>query len=159
MQALRALAAVMDQRVGQLEAAGITGEALIERMLGHLPDLQQVWAGADDQQLAMLCQDYPGFYQYASLTAKTSALVCVPHNQPCGVGWRRVRGIVRASARTVRPQRLCRSENEARDLRPTAFWKHVQGVLAARNGHARGRSIADAGLSVLLTIDKETGID
>lgn len=67
MQALRALAAVMDQRLRQLEAAGITGEALIERMLGHLPDLQQVWAGADDQQLAMLCQDYPGFYQYASL--------------------------------------------------------------------------------------------
>lgn len=67
MQALRALAAVMDHRVRQLEAAGITGDALIERMVGHLPELQQIWAGADDQQLAMLCQDYPGFYQYASL--------------------------------------------------------------------------------------------
>jgi hypothetical protein len=67
MQALRALAAVMDQRVAQLEAAGISGDALIERMVGHLPDLQQIWMGADEQQLAMLCQDYPGFYQYASL--------------------------------------------------------------------------------------------
>ena len=67
MQALRALAAVMDQRVRQFEAVGITGDALIERMVGHLPDLQQIWVGADDQQLAMLCQDYPGFYQYASL--------------------------------------------------------------------------------------------
>jgi hypothetical protein len=67
MQALRALAAVMDQRVSQLEAAGISGDALIERMVGHLPDLQQIWVGADEQQLAMLCQDYPGFYQYASL--------------------------------------------------------------------------------------------
>ena len=67
MQVLRALAAAMDQRVCQLEAMGITGDALIERMAGHLPDLQRIWVGADDQQLAMLCQDYPGFYQYASL--------------------------------------------------------------------------------------------
>jgi hypothetical protein len=67
MQALRALAAAMDQRVCQLEAVGMTGDALIERMAGHVPDLQRIWVGADDQQLAMLCQDYPGFYHYASL--------------------------------------------------------------------------------------------
>lgn len=67
MRDFRSMAATMDQRVRQLAAEGIMGRELIHRMLGHLPDLQRIWVGASDRQLALLCQDYPGFYQYASL--------------------------------------------------------------------------------------------
>jgi uncharacterized protein YecT (DUF1311 family) len=57
----------MDTRIRQLEADGVEGLALIPRMAGHLPDLHRIWTGTSDKQLAMLCQDYPGFYRYASL--------------------------------------------------------------------------------------------
>lgn len=57
----------MDQRVSQLAKEGVDGGELIHRMLGHLPDLQKIWEGASDEQLARLCDDYPGFYRYASL--------------------------------------------------------------------------------------------
>ncbi|TDF53378.1 transposase [Cupriavidus sp. L7L] len=67
MQDFRRIAGAMDQRVRQLSAEGVTGRELIHRMAGHMPDLQRVWVGASDQQLAELCQDYPGFYHYASL--------------------------------------------------------------------------------------------
>jgi hypothetical protein len=65
MQDFRRMAAAIDQRACQLMAEGVTGRELIHRMVGHMPDLQRIWVGANDQQLAMLCQDYPGFYQYA----------------------------------------------------------------------------------------------
>lgn len=67
MQDFCRLAAAMDQRVRQLANEGIAGRGLIDRMAGHLPDLQRIWEGASYQQLAMLCQDYPGFYQYANV--------------------------------------------------------------------------------------------
>ncbi len=43
------------------------GNFLLSGMVRHMPDLQRIWTGATDQQLATLCQDYPGFYEYASL--------------------------------------------------------------------------------------------
>ncbi|MBA3992556.1 MAG: transposase [Cyanobacteria bacterium DS2.3.42] len=67
MQDFRRMAAAMDQRARQLMAEGVMGPELIHRMVGHMPELQRIWVGANDQQLAMLCQDYPGFYEYASL--------------------------------------------------------------------------------------------
>lgn len=63
----RTLAAAMDQRVRQLAAKGVSGSELLYQMVGHLPDLQKIWDGTNDRQLATLCEDYPGFYQYASL--------------------------------------------------------------------------------------------
>ena len=57
----------MDQRVRQLAAEGVKGGELLNRMVGHLPDLQRIWLGTNDRQLATLCNDYPGFYEYASL--------------------------------------------------------------------------------------------
>ncbi len=54
------MAAAIDQRVGQLAVKGVTGGELLNGMVGHLPDLQRIWVGADDRQLAILCQDYPG---------------------------------------------------------------------------------------------------
>lgn len=67
MQDFRRMAAAMDQRARQLMKEGVTGRELIHRMVGHMPDLQRIWVGANDQQLATLCEDYPGFYRYASL--------------------------------------------------------------------------------------------
>lgn len=67
MSNYRRLAQVMDQRVNQLAREGVEGGELIHRMLGHLPDLQKIWEGASDEQLARLCDEYPGFYHYASL--------------------------------------------------------------------------------------------
>lgn len=67
MKDFRTMAAAMDQRARQLMDEGVVGGELIHRMVGHMPDLQRIWTSASDQQLAILCQDYPGFYQYASL--------------------------------------------------------------------------------------------
>lgn len=67
MQDFRKMAAAMDQSVRQLAANGVKGAELLNRMVGHLPDLQRIWVGANDRQLATLCQEYPGFYEYASL--------------------------------------------------------------------------------------------
>ncbi len=67
MTNFRSMAAAMDQRVRQLAAKGVSGSELLYQMVGHLPDLQKIWDGTNDRQLATLCEDYPGFYQYASL--------------------------------------------------------------------------------------------
>jgi hypothetical protein len=72
MEDFRRMAAGIDQHVGQLAAKGVTGGELLYRMAGHLPDLQRIWVGTDDRQLAILCQDYRGFYEYASLMEEAS---------------------------------------------------------------------------------------
>lgn len=63
----RKMAQAMDQRACELMKEGVTGPELIYRMVGHLPELKQIWVGTTDEQLAELCGEYPGFYQYASL--------------------------------------------------------------------------------------------
>jgi hypothetical protein len=67
MQEFRRMAAAMDLRIQQLTAEGVHGLAVIERMVGHLPDLHRIWVGTSDHQLATLCNDFPGFSRYASL--------------------------------------------------------------------------------------------
>jgi hypothetical protein len=72
MNDYRKMAAAMDLRVRQLAAEGVPGPAVIERMVGHLPDLQRIWTSAPDEQLAMLCREYPGFYRYATLVEEAA---------------------------------------------------------------------------------------
>ena len=36
----------MDLDIQHLAREGVHGPAMIERMVGHLPDLQQIWTGA-----------------------------------------------------------------------------------------------------------------
>jgi len=55
MQEFRRMAAAMDLRIQQLTAEGVHGLAVIERMVGHLPDLHRIWVGTSDHQLATLC--------------------------------------------------------------------------------------------------------
>lgn len=67
MSEYRRLAAGMDLRMEQLAAEGVPASAVIDRMTGHLPDLHRIWTSVTDDQLAMLCREYPGFYRYAAL--------------------------------------------------------------------------------------------
>ena len=67
MSECRRLAAGMDLRMEQLAAEGVPVSTMIDRMAGHLPDLQRIWTSTSDDQLAMLCREYPGFHRYASL--------------------------------------------------------------------------------------------
>ena len=57
----------------QLQAEGIRGPALINRMVVHIPNLQRIWEGTSDSQLAALCDEFPGFYAYAQLMEDTAA--------------------------------------------------------------------------------------
>ena len=61
------IAAGIDRRVRQLEAIGIGGDALLERMVGHVLDLQRLWSTVSDESLAFLCREYPGLYRYGML--------------------------------------------------------------------------------------------
>lgn len=61
------IAAAIDQRVRQLEAMGIGGADLLERMVGHILDLQRLWSTMSDESLALLCREYPGLYRYGML--------------------------------------------------------------------------------------------
>lgn len=64
------IAAAIDQRMCQLEAMGIGGAVLLDRMIGHVPDLQRLWSTTSDDLLASLCRTYPGLYRYGMLVEK-----------------------------------------------------------------------------------------
>ena len=61
------IAAAIDQRMCQLEATGIGGAALLERMVGHVLDLERLWSTTSDELLITLCRTYPGLYRYGML--------------------------------------------------------------------------------------------
>jgi hypothetical protein len=58
---------MMDLRMAQLVAEGVPVSAVLDRMAGHLPDLHRMWTATTDDQLVMLCREYPGFHRYAAL--------------------------------------------------------------------------------------------
>lgn len=68
----RRLAAAIDQRIQQLDADGIRGPAVIDPMLPYLPDLQRIWKGTADAQLQHLCDEFPGFYEYAQVMERAA---------------------------------------------------------------------------------------
>jgi hypothetical protein len=73
IRAYRELAAAMDLRMRQLAEQGVPTQAVIGRMAGHLVDLQKIWTTTTDEQLAMLCGEYPGFHQFAMLMEEGAA--------------------------------------------------------------------------------------
>jgi hypothetical protein len=73
LRACRELAAGMDLRMRQLAEEGVPTQAIIGRMTGHLVDLQKIWTSTTDEQLAMLCGEYPAFYQFAALMEEAAA--------------------------------------------------------------------------------------
>jgi hypothetical protein len=73
MPEFRRLAAQMDQHMQQLAAQGLTdAPAIIDRMMGYLPDLHRIWVGTTDAQLMALSNEFPGFYRYASIMEEAS---------------------------------------------------------------------------------------
>lgn len=66
MNEFRRMATRIDQQMQQLASEGVVeAPAVINRMMGHVPDLHRIWVGTSDQQLMALSREYPGFYRYA----------------------------------------------------------------------------------------------
>lgn len=69
----RRLAAKLDQHMQQLSAQGVNdAHAIINRMMGYVPDLHKIWTETSDDQLIALSNEYPGFYRYALIMEKAS---------------------------------------------------------------------------------------
>ena len=57
----------MDQHMQQLDAQGVNdAPAIINRMMGYVPDLHNIWLGPSDDQLIALSNDLPGVDRYPS---------------------------------------------------------------------------------------------
>ena len=73
MNEFRRLAAKMDQHMQQLAAQGVSdAPAIINRMMGYVPDLHKIWIGTADDQLIALSNEFPGFYRYALIMEEAS---------------------------------------------------------------------------------------
>ena len=69
----RRLAAKMDRHMQQLSAQGVhEAPAIVDRMMGYLPDLHKIWVGTSDDQLMALSNEFPGFYRYALIMEEAS---------------------------------------------------------------------------------------
>jgi hypothetical protein len=77
MKNSRDIAAAIDLRVRQLAVHRLSDSALIDQMVGYMGDLQRLWTLTTDQELAALCDEFPGFVRYATLMESVSeALRC-----------------------------------------------------------------------------------
>ncbi|WP_366068051.1 transposase [uncultured Aquitalea sp.] len=73
MNEFRRQAAKLDQHMQQLAAQGVSEpHAIINRMMGYVPDLHKIWVGTSDQQLMVLSREFPGFYRYARIMEEVS---------------------------------------------------------------------------------------
>jgi len=73
MNEFRRLAAKMDQHMQQLAAQGVNdAPAIINRMMGYVPDLHKIWVGTANDQLIALSSEFPGFYRYALIMEEAS---------------------------------------------------------------------------------------
>jgi hypothetical protein len=73
MNEFRQLAAKMDQHMQQLSAQGVNdAHAIINRMMGYVPDLHKLWVGTSGDQLIALSNEFPGFYRYALIMEEAS---------------------------------------------------------------------------------------
>src|SRR5271165_6767759 len=62
MNEFRRLAAKIDQHMQQLSAQGVNDpDAIINRMMGYVPDLHKIWVRTSDDQLIALSNEFPGF--------------------------------------------------------------------------------------------------
>jgi hypothetical protein len=81
MNEFRRLAAKIDQHMQQLSAQGVNDpHAIINRMIGYVPDLHKIWVRTSDDQLIALSNEFPGFYRYALI------MECVRKSGVGGVG-------------------------------------------------------------------------
>jgi hypothetical protein len=66
------IAAAIDLRVRQLAVHRLSDSALVDHMVGYMADLQCLWTSTSDEELAELCDAYPGFMRYATLMENMS---------------------------------------------------------------------------------------
>jgi hypothetical protein len=62
----------MDLRMRQLTDEGMPRSAIIDHMTAYVGDLGKIWNGTNNEELAALCNEYPGFYAYADLMEKAA---------------------------------------------------------------------------------------
>jgi hypothetical protein len=73
MNEFRRLAAKMDQHMQQLSVQGVNdAHAIINRMMGYVPDLHKIWVETSNDQLIALSNEYPGFYRYVLIMEEAS---------------------------------------------------------------------------------------
>lgn len=73
MNEFRRLAAKIDQHMQQLSAQGVDdAHAIIDRMMGNVPDLHKIWVGTSNVQLIALSNEFSGFYRYALIMEEAS---------------------------------------------------------------------------------------
>lgn len=73
MNEFRRLAAKIDQHMRQLAVQSVSEvHAIINRMMGYVPDLHKIWVDTSDQQLMALSHEFPGFYRYALIMEEAS---------------------------------------------------------------------------------------
>src|SRR5665213_2197830 len=73
MNEFRRLAARIDQHMQQLSAQGVDDvHAIINRMMGYVPDLHKIWVETSNAQLIALSNEFPGFYRYALIMEEAS---------------------------------------------------------------------------------------
>lgn len=73
MSEFRQLAEKIDQQMQYLDTQNVRGApAIINRMMGYVPDLHKIWVNTSDEQLMALSREFPGFYRYALIMEKAS---------------------------------------------------------------------------------------
>lgn len=67
----RAIAAKMNQHMEHLITEGVNDDyTVIDRMIGYVPELHQIWTDTVDYQRIALSEEFPEFYRYARLMEK-----------------------------------------------------------------------------------------
>ena len=73
MDEFRRLATKIDQHMQLLSAQGVNdAPAIINRMMGYVPDLHKIWTETSDDHLIALSNEFPGFYRYAMIMEEAS---------------------------------------------------------------------------------------
>jgi hypothetical protein len=68
----RQIAAAIELKVKQLRSENLSDSALLDQMMGYMPELQALWKRATDKELEALFEEFPHFLHYASLMEKVS---------------------------------------------------------------------------------------
>lgn len=75
MKGTRDIAAAIDLRVRQLDVHRLSDSALVDHMVGYMAELERLWTSTTDEELASLCEQFPGLLRYATLMENVSAIM------------------------------------------------------------------------------------
>jgi hypothetical protein len=76
---------MIDERVGQLSRAAVSGIVLVNRMLGYMPALRRLRTSAPNEEHTALFNASPGFVRYARLIEERSEALRTGVGVPPGV--------------------------------------------------------------------------